>query len=75
MKKLILFFLVVMLCKYNNAQTNKIDSLQRLLNHETKDTSRVILLSRISYEYENSKPDSSLLLAENGLLLAKKTFP
>ena len=72
MKKIILFFLVVMLFRYNNAQTNKIDSLKKLLNNEKKDTSRVSLLSQISYEYENSKPDSSLLLAGQGLLLAKK---
>src|SRR5579871_1114381 len=72
MKKIIFFFLVVIFCKFNIAQTNKIDSLKNLLTNEKKDTARVSLLSQISYEYENSRPDSSLLLADQGLMLSKK---
>ncbi|HLY71108.1 MAG TPA: ATP-binding protein [Puia sp.] len=72
MKKIIFLFLAVILWRHNNAQTNKIDSLKKLLTGEKTDTARVILLSQMSYEYENSKPDSSLLLAEQGLRLAKK---
>ena len=53
-------------------QTNKIDSLKALLQNEKQDTGRVYLLSQLSYEYENSKPDTALALAQQGLLLARK---
>jgi signal transduction histidine kinase/tetratricopeptide (TPR) repeat protein len=57
---------------FAHAQTNEIDSLKKLLLTETKDTSRVMLLGGLSYAYSYSKPDTALLLAQQGLSLARK---
>lgn len=56
-----------------NAQTNTIDSLKQLLHKEKKDTSRVFLLVQLAATYVLSKPDTSLLLALEGLSLSQQT--
>jgi signal transduction histidine kinase len=72
LKKLGLFFLFVMLYAFTKAQNKTIDSLKILLKTEKKDTSRVQLIVQLSYQFENSNPDTALLLAQQGLLLSKK---
>jgi tetratricopeptide (TPR) repeat protein len=67
---LLLVTLVAHLCSM--AQTSQIDSLRKLLAQENRDTARISLLNQLSYQFENSKPDSSLALSEMALGLAKK---
>lgn len=54
------------------AQTDVIDSLQKLMKVETTDSGRSNLMNQLSYAYKNSKPDTALLLAQEGLSLARK---
>ena len=72
MRTIIKLFLLLLIPVFSNAQTNRIDSLQQLLKTETKDTSRAMLLADLAYAYLYSKPDTSLLLAQQALLLSKK---
>ncbi len=72
MKKISLLFLVSISILSGNAQTNVIDSLKQLLQKEKQDTSRVLLLNQLAFYYFQSKPDTTLLLAQEGLLLARK---
>ena len=65
-------FLLLLIPVFSNAQSKVIDSLQKLLKTETKDTSRVKLLLGLSFAYHNSKPDTALLLAQQALSLSKK---
>src|SRR5690349_14468092 len=69
-------FLCVAICLMQavavNAQSNTIDSLKQLLKTETKDTSRVLLLNQLSKLYLAGKPDTAMVLAQEGLALAKK---
>ncbi len=71
-KKFFLLSVIVSLCSIVEAQNTKIDSLKKLLENEKLDTNRVILLNQLSYQYENSRPDTALLLAQRGLALARK---
>lgn len=71
MKKLIVVALLCTLLNAN-AENNKTDSLKQLLLQEQKDTSRVLLLLRVSNAYLYSKPDTISLLAMQGLSLAQK---
>ncbi|MEO6232665.1 MAG: tetratricopeptide repeat protein [Ferruginibacter sp.] len=54
------------------AQTSKIDSLSRLISNEKKDSNRVTLLWQLAEQYLAFKPDTSLQLAQNALLLAQR---
>ena len=69
--------LFLLLVTFNsNAQNNVVDSLKQLLAKEKQDTSRVLLLVQLSKIYLESKPDTALLLAQEGLALANhKKFP
>ncbi len=73
MKKLLLltlFFAVIVLDTF--AQFKKTDTLKILLSAEKRDTSRVNLLWQLSNEYQDNKPDTALLLAEEALQLARR---
>jgi tetratricopeptide (TPR) repeat protein len=72
MKKLIVLILSF-LALSGNSQPGKIDSLRRVLRSEMADTSRVLVLCDLARELDLSKPDTSMILAEEGLALAKKT--
>jgi signal transduction histidine kinase len=72
LRAFIKLFLLLLIPVSSYAQTNRIDSLQQLLKTETKDTSRAMLLADLAYAYLYSKPDTSLLLAQQALLLSKK---
>ena len=54
------------------AQSRVADSLIRLLSVEQVDTTRSLLLSRLSYTYMNNNPDTALILAREGYLLATR---
>ncbi len=73
MKKLLtltLFFVLVAINAF--AQLKKTDTLKILLSAEKRDTSRVNLLWQLSNEYQDNKPDTALLLAEEALQLARR---
>ncbi len=67
-------FLLAMLlsCFLATAQKGTIDSLTRLLKHEKTDTGKIVHLYELSLAYQNSKPDSSLILAREAYDLSKK---
>jgi tetratricopeptide (TPR) repeat protein len=54
------------------AQTTTIDSLKQVLQNEKRDSSRVLLLSQLSKLYLFNKPDTALVMSQQGLTLAKK---
>ena len=76
-----LFFLLIIFSgpHLSNAQANTRDTLkylQQLLQKEKNDTSRVLILSQLSYAYAVSKPDSAMLLGQKGLELSRRiSFP
>ena len=73
MKKITLILFVSLSISYSNAQTNMKDSLKQLLQKEKSDTGRVLLLADLSFEYLESKPDSTMVLALEALSLSRRT--
>ncbi len=73
MKKinLTLALLLNMLCTL--AQNRDIDSLSALLRTEKTDHRKIDLLNTLTFYYQDSKPDSALLLAQKAWFLARKT--
>src|SRR5580700_5144114 len=71
MKRLIT---TLLLLNFTNAftQNNTVDSLKQLLQKQTKDTARALLLSRLAHVYLYSKPDTTLLLASEGLSISRQ---
>jgi signal transduction histidine kinase len=72
MRKFATFLLLITLCMTANAQKKTIDSLKNAIATAKDDTSRIMLVSRLSRFYVYSKPDSALLLAQQNLEVAKK---
>ena len=72
MRRVLKIFLLLLLSSFCKAQTNTIDSLKKLLQIEKQDTGRVMLLYRLGYSYLYLKPDTALLLAQQGLSLSNK---
>jgi tetratricopeptide (TPR) repeat protein len=54
------------------AQTDAIESLRRSLASQTQDSTRTMLLSWLSRAYLMTRPDTALLVAQEGLSLARK---
>jgi len=54
------------------AQSTAIDSLTSVLTREKQDTNRVLLLAALSNAYLSSRPDTALVLAQQGLALSKR---
>jgi tetratricopeptide (TPR) repeat protein len=67
---LLLFFLPAL--NEINAQTGNRDSILRLLQKDTEDTSRVLHLTDLSYEYIESKPDTMMVMALQALDLSRR---
>ena len=65
---IILFVLAVNI----NAQTSKIDSLKQLLLKTTEDTTIVLLLNDIAFEYANKNIDSAWFYARKAQILNNK---
>jgi len=74
MKKIILstLFLVLVQFGFSQIETAKIDSLKHLLQSERQDTSKCMLLVDLCWQYIYSKPDTALIIAQNGLVLSKQ---
>ena len=72
MRRVLKIFLLLLLSSFCKAQTNTIDSLKKLLQIEKQDTGRVMLLYQLGFSYLYLKPDTALLLAQQGLSLSNK---
>lgn len=72
LRLVLLCSIFTLLIHQNFAQTTKIDSLSRLISREKKDSNRVTLLWQLAEQYQSFKPDTSLQLAQNALLLAQR---
>jgi tetratricopeptide (TPR) repeat protein len=72
MKSLLLLAFFSTCFGIGHSQNTKVDSLGKLLKTEKTDSNRVTLLWRLAEQYMVYKPDTSLLLAEKALLLARK---
>jgi len=59
-------------CTATIAQPFKMDSLQNALRTEAQDSNRVSLLWKLAEQYQFYKPDTTLQLAQQALLLAKR---
>lgn len=70
MKKIILLLLLSLCIGSSNAQINVRDSLKQLLQKEKTDTGRVLRLADLSFEYQESKPDTAMALALEAYSLA-----
>lgn len=68
----ILAFLFLSATSVLQAQTKSIDSLTNLLKNESEDSSRSMTLARLSRHYLYFKTDTALLLAQQGLIIARK---
>ena len=71
MKKIILLLYLILSISYSNAQTGNRDSIKQLLQNDTEDTSRVLHLADLSFEYTESKPDTTMKLALQALELSR----
>lgn len=72
MRPLLSICFVMLSSFFAHAQVSKIDSLSSLLVKEKIDTNRVTLLWKLAEQYQSIKPDTSLQLAQQGLLLAQR---
>ncbi|HTK19542.1 MAG TPA: ATP-binding protein [Mucilaginibacter sp.] len=76
MRKLAATLVLFVFFLSSEAQQKQIDSLKKLIVTAKDDTSRIIMTSQLSQLYVYSKPDSALLLAQQGLQMAKSAqFP
>jgi tetratricopeptide (TPR) repeat protein len=67
---LLLIFIVYF--SASQAQSSRIDSLRNLLRTEKQDSNRVTLLWKLAEQYQFFKPDTTLQLAQQALLLARR---
>ena len=72
MKKIILLLYFILSISYSNAQTGNRDSIIQLLKNDKEDTSRVLHLADLSFEYVESKPDTMMILALQALELSRR---
>ena len=64
MRSALVFIWAMMAALHSFGQRNVIDSLQIALKKERTDTGKALTLYQLSYAYQEYKPDSALLLAE-----------
>ncbi len=72
MKWLLILGATVLLSLSSVAQSKVVDSLYQRLNKVRTDSGRASILYNLSYYYQNSKPDSALLLGQQAYNLLKK---
>ena len=72
MKKIFLLLIITSGFYFTNAQTGNRDSIKQLLLNDKEDTSRVKHLADLSFEYIESKPDTTMTLALQALSLANR---
>src|SRR5579862_4465751 len=67
-------FLLIFILLINSSlfsQNNEVDTLHAALQKEKTDTGKIILLYKLSLAYQNSKPDSALVLAQEAYFMSK----
>jgi tetratricopeptide (TPR) repeat protein len=72
MKKILLLLFVSLSITNIHAQTHEIDSLRQALQNEKTDSGRVLLLADLAFKYFESKPDTAMTLAIQGLELSRE---
>ncbi len=72
MRKILLLFFFSLCISYTNAQTGNRDSIIQLLQKDKEDTSRVLHLADLSFEYFESNPDTGIVLALQALELSRR---
>ncbi len=67
------FIFLLFFTAFNSyAQTLYVDSLKQILRTEIADTTRVLLLDQLAYHYFHSRPDTSLIMAQQAIALARQ---
>jgi tetratricopeptide (TPR) repeat protein len=72
MKRIIKIILMLMPGISTQAQNYSQDDLRKMLLAEDKDSTKVVLLEQLAFSMVFSKPDSALLYAREGYVLAQK---
>jgi tetratricopeptide (TPR) repeat protein len=72
MRKFCCSLLFLVLAAMVSAQNSAIDSLQSILRHSKEDSNRVTALWRLAEQYQFFKPDTTLQLAQQALLLSQR---
>jgi tetratricopeptide (TPR) repeat protein len=72
MKKIFFLFLISFTINYSDAQTGNPDSIKQLLHKDKGDSSRVLHLADLSYEYIASQPDTMMTLALQALEISRR---
>ena len=72
MKKLSLTFFLALICSFGFAQNKETDSLKQVLSFAKADTSRVLMMSHLSFAFDATNQDSSLYYAHKALDLARE---
>ena len=72
MKKLSLVLVLIALFINSHAQQRAADSLKRLIAAAKDDTTKILLINKLGYMYDNSKPDSAMLMVQQGIRLSRK---
>lgn len=72
MKYIAFYFLLFFSISNTFAQKRAIDSLYKELSLKKADTSKAIILYKLSYQYLDYKPDSAMLLARQSYILSKR---
>ena len=72
MKKFFLLIPILFINALLFSQNSTVDSLEVALQNEKTDTGKIILLYELSVAYQDSKPDSALMLAEDAYYQSKK---
>ena len=72
MKKIFFLLLISLTHNYSDAQTGNPDSIKQLLLKDKEDSSRVLHLADLSYEYIASQPDTMMMLALQALEISRR---
>ncbi|WP_207495215.1 tetratricopeptide repeat protein [Aridibaculum aurantiacum] len=72
LKMAIAIVAVTVNCTIALSQRSETDSIRQLLKHEKNDSNRAILLYNLAALYQGSKPDSTLILAQDALILSRR---
>jgi len=68
-----LIVLLIFIALNSYTQNSYVDSLKQVLSTEITDSNRVMSLFYLGYHYSFFKPDTSLILTQQGLALSRKT--
>lgn len=71
MKRLSFILVLLALFIHAHAQQRTADSLRKLITTEKDDTTKILLLYKLGVVYENSKPDSGMQMAQQGIRLSR----